>query len=127
MLDLNDARFCFSLTPSVAEYEADPAHRTTCPHPECLSRAENAGGHNWAMDTRVKVEGAEDYCIHTNCNWTEQQGEHFAMAEDVCSICGGLIADHGLHKARDCLADLTSAGYPTGHEAMEIVPYEVIE
>jgi hypothetical protein len=77
------------------------------------------------MDTRVKVEGAEDYCIHTNCNWTEQQGEHFAMAEDVCSICGGLIADHGLHQARDCLADLTSATLT--HAAMEVVPYEVIE
>jgi hypothetical protein len=47
------------------------------------------------------------------------------MAEDVCSICGGLIADHGLEQARDCLADLTSATLT--HAGMEVVPYEVIE
>lgn len=118
-LDLSDSRFHFSQTPSVAAFEADPANRTTCPHPECLSNADG-------MKTRVKVEGGEDYCIHHTCTWTENDGEHFARSADVCPSCGGLVEEHGMYQAHECLKWLISHGM-TEFEGKQIVPYEVIE
>lgn len=123
-LDLSDSRIHFSQTPFVAEFQADPANRTNCPHPECGSRAENAYD-GVAMKTRVKVEGGEDYCIHHSCTWTENDGEDFALNADVCSSCNGLVANHDIHQARDCLSWLICHGM-TIFEAEQIVPYEVI-
>lgn len=91
-LDLSDSRFHFSQTPSVAEFESDPANRTTCPHPECLSNTDG-------MKTRVKVEGGEDYCIHHCCTWTENDGEHFAR--DRLVIPNGRDVPYHILKALD--------------------------
>lgn len=121
-----DPRFCHSATPSVASFEADPANRTECPHPDCDSRAENAG-HGNSINTRVVVNGGEDYCIHHNCTWTEDQGEHFALSVDVCPNCNRLTMEHGLHEARDCLQYLINEGMPTPFDANKTVPYEVVE
>ena len=124
--DINDTRLRFSPTPSVASFEADPAHRTECPHPDCLSRAENAC-HGNSINSRVVVDGGEDYCIHHSCTWTEDQGEHFAPSADVCPNCNRLTMEHGLHEARDCLQYLIHQGMPTEYDATKTVPYEVVE
>jgi hypothetical protein len=121
-----DPRFSHSPTPSVASFEADPANRTECPHPECLSRAENCC-HGNSINSRVVVDGGEDYCIHHSCTWTEDQGEHFALSADVCPICNRLTLEHGLHEARDCLQSLIREGMPTEFDANKTVSFEVIE
>lgn len=124
-LDLSDSRFHFSQTPSVAAFEAKSINRIQCPHPECLSHGESRCS-NEAHLTRVKVEAGEDYCIHHSCTWTENDGEHFARNADVCPSCNGLVANHGIHEARECLSWLISHGM-TDFEEEQIVPYEVNE
>ena len=120
-LDLSDSRFRFSQTPSVAAFEAKSINRIQCPHPECLSHGESRC-FNEAHLTRVRVEGGEDYCIHHSCTWTENDGEHFARADEVCPWCHGLLAEHDEHRVRECFTSLIQ------HQRDEkIVPFEVIE
>ena len=123
----------------MASFEADPANRTECPHPDCDSRAENAG-HGNSINSRVVVDGGEDYCIHTNCTWTEDQGEHFALSADVCPNCNRLTMAHDLYEAKDCIefllmeqsiSDARDCLQHLIHQGLDnannTVPYEVVE
>jgi len=117
---IGDSRYQFSTSPQAILHEIDE-HRTLkeCPHPECNSHSRSP-----TLFTRVVVEGGEDYCMDVFCSWTENQGEHFAKASEVCVICNRLFSKHNGSEALECLESLTIEGLNQG-EHDDTTPYTV--